>query len=139
MFSRDFVVLRRRKKKGPLTLMCFASVDTDLVPVDNSVVRYVWYCVWLFRNFERKKGCYWNLYYSWEQEGSIGYFCKLLWFQTGSNIMELCENYWMPCLKKINYFLTKGLISINIIIQHSKLKSQSPGTKIVKFLGINKK
>ena len=39
MFSRDFVMLRRRKKKGPLTLLCGASVETDLVPVDSSVVR----------------------------------------------------------------------------------------------------
>ena len=33
-------MLRRRKKKGPLILLCGASVKTDLVPVDWSVVRY---------------------------------------------------------------------------------------------------
>lgn len=37
--SRDFVSLRRRKRKGPLTLLCAASVETDLIPVKKSIIR----------------------------------------------------------------------------------------------------
>lgn len=125
MLFRDFVMLRRRKKKGPLTLLCGASVDTDLVPVDNSVVRYVWYSVllswmlilFLYRklNLERKKGFHWKLYYWWEQEGSICYFCKFLWFQTGSNIIELWK-----LLNAMSY-CHEVLFNERLISSHSKL------------------
>lgn len=37
--SRDFVVLRRRKRKGALTLLTCVSIATDLVPVKQSVIR----------------------------------------------------------------------------------------------------
>lgn len=37
--SRDFVSLRRRKKKGSLTLLCAASIETDLIPVKRSIIR----------------------------------------------------------------------------------------------------
>ena len=54
MFSRDFVVLRRRKKQGPFTLLCSASVRTDIVPEDRSIVRYAWCSL-----------CKYSVYYPW--------------------------------------------------------------------------
>ncbi|XP_065667049.1 stAR-related lipid transfer protein 3 isoform X4 [Hydra vulgaris] len=37
--NRDFVVLRRRKKKGPITLLCSVSIETDLLPTKSGIIR----------------------------------------------------------------------------------------------------
>lgn len=37
--SRDFVSLRRRKRKGPLTLLCNVSIESPLMPSNASFVR----------------------------------------------------------------------------------------------------
>lgn len=36
---RDFVCIRRRKKKDLMTLICVKSIETDLVPVNRSIIR----------------------------------------------------------------------------------------------------